>query len=159
MEGVVCQQAHLELSNAGVLLFSMITGGSSAAPWSPNPHTNMSIKDDIETYLAKNGQCTVNELADGIDYSNGYTREKAKEMKESSRIDGAKTTRIPAVIIHGNYEVLTGDRDYLLTLVKRYAPSKHSRAKSKSVSDLQKLIREEIADDIVGGPHRWEFWK
>jgi len=119
----------------------------------------MTVQDDIETFLTKNGQSTVNEIANGIDYSNSYTRENAKEMKAEGRIDGAKTTRIPAVIIHGNYEVLTGDRDYLLSLVKRYAPSHHSRAKSMSTGDLQDFIRDQIADDVVGGPFRWEFWK
>ncbi len=58
-----------------------------------------------------------------------------------------------------NYEVLDDDRDYLLGLVKQYAASHLSRAKSKSTSDLQDFIRDQIADDVVGGPFRWEFWK
>jgi len=118
----------------------------------------MTIKNQIENYLASNGQSTVAEIADGIGYSNGYTRQNAKEMMANERINGSKTTRIPAVIIDGNYEVLSGDRDYLLGIVKRYAPSKLSAAKSKSISDLQDFIRNQIADNVVGGPYRWEFW-
>lgn len=59
----------------------------------------MTIKNQIENYLASNGQSTVAEIADGIGYSNGYTRQNAKEMMANGRIDGSKTTRIPAVII------------------------------------------------------------
>ena len=118
----------------------------------------MTIKPQIQNFLASNGQSTVAEIADGIDYSNGYTRQTAKEMKADGQINGSKTTRIPAVIIKGNYEVLSGDRDYLLAIVKKYAPGKLPAAKSKSVSDLQDFIRNQIADEVVGGPHRWEFW-
>lgn len=118
----------------------------------------MSVQSEIESFLTNNGQSTVNEIANGIDYSNGYTREKAKEMRQEGRINGAKTTRIPAVIIKGNYEVLTGDREYLLSLVEKYEPGKLGHAKSLSVSDLQDFIRDQIADSVVGGPFRWEFW-
>jgi len=118
----------------------------------------MTVKEDIKDFLKSNGQSTANEIADGIDYSQGYTREKAKELVSDGDIEGAKTTRVPAVIIKGNYEVLTGNRDYLLGLVKRYAHGRLSHAKSLSTEDLQEFIREKVASDVVGGPFRWEFW-
>lgn len=118
----------------------------------------MSVQTQIVDFLRKNGKSTVNEIADGIGYSNNYTRQNAKELKADGKIQGAKTDRIPAVIINGNYEVLTGDRDYLLSIVKRYAPSKLGKAKGLPVGKLQKLIRDEIADAVVGGPYRWKFW-
>lgn len=118
----------------------------------------MSIKDDIRTHLDAHGRCTANEIAQGIDYSHGYTRENAKEMVSDDDINGAKATRVPAVIINDNYEVLTGNRDYLLELVKRHAPSSHAHAKTLDIEELQKFIREQVADSVVGGPFRWEFW-
>jgi gamma-glutamyl:cysteine ligase YbdK (ATP-grasp superfamily) len=118
----------------------------------------MSIKDDIREHLKTNGRCTANEIARGIDYSHGYTRENAKEMISENEINGAKATRVPAVIINDNYEVLTGNRDYLLELVKRHAPSRHAHAKTLDIEELQKFVREQVADSVVGGPFRWEFW-
>lgn len=118
----------------------------------------MSVKDDIKEHIDANGRCTANEIARGIDYSHGYTRENAKEMIDDDEINGAKASRVPAVIINDNYEVLTGNRDYLLELVKRHAPSRHAHAKTLDVEELQKLIRDQIADAVVGGPSRWEFW-
>ena len=119
----------------------------------------MTIKDEIEAYLDSNDRATVNDIASGIDYSNGYVRKKAKEMHEDGRIDGAKTDRIPAVIINGDYHVLTGNHDYLVGLVKQYGnPGQVKRAKKMDVGELQKFIRDTFADAIVGGPSRWKFW-
>jgi DNA-binding Lrp family transcriptional regulator len=118
----------------------------------------MTIEEKIRDDLRANGRSTVNEIASRIDYSNGYVRRNAKEMRSDGEIEGAKATRVPAVIIHGNFEVLSGNRDYLLDIVKRYAPSKHDRAKKMSVENLRELIRDEIAEQVVGGPFRWEFW-
>lgn len=116
------------------------------------------VKDKIKDFLKSNGQSTAHEIAEGIDYSQGYTREMAKELIEDGEIDGGKTTQVPAVIIGGNYEVLTNSRDYLLGLVKKHAPGRLSHAKSLSTSDLQDFIRKQLASRVVGGPDRWEFW-
>lgn len=119
----------------------------------------MGIEADISTYLSGNGRAKVKEIANAIDYSHGYTRENAKEMMSEGKINGAKGEQIPAVIINGEYLVITGDKSYLLDIVKRHAPSTVSRASGMSVSDLQSLIMNEIADSVVGGPRPWEFWK
>lgn len=118
----------------------------------------MSVETKIEVYLSANGQSTVHEIASGIGYSHGYVLRKAKEMKDNSRINGSKTKIIPAVVVKNNYYVLTGDQDYLLRIVRKHAPGKVTRARGLSIEDLQKLIRDEVADRVVGGPGRWEFW-
>lgn len=119
----------------------------------------MDIKDEIEDFLDSNDRSTVNEIANGIDYSNGYVRRNAKEMHEDGQIDGAKTDRVPAVIINDDYHVLTGNKDYLVSLVEQYGhPGQVKRAKKMDVGDLQKFVRDTLADAIVGGPARWKFW-
>jgi len=119
----------------------------------------MGIKNDISTYLSGNGRAKVNEIADAIGYSHGYTRQNAKEMMSNGKINGAKGQQIPAVIVNGNYYVITGDKSYLLDIVRRHAPKKVSKASGMSVSELQSLIMNDVADSVVGGPRPWEFWK
>ena len=114
----------------------------------------------LKEYLRENGRSKVSEIADNIDYSTGWIRQKAKELAadDGENVVGTKGKQVPAAIIDDNYEVLSGDRDYLLGLVKKYAPHLLPRAKSMNVRELQRLIRNQIADDIVGGPKPWVFW-
>lgn len=116
------------------------------------------IESKIKDYLGKNGRSSVAEVAQGIGYSNGYTLQKLKELKAEGEVHGEKTKQIPALIVSGQFYVLTGDKDYLLSIVKRHAPHQMSRARGMSVTELQKLLAKEIADNVVGGPRPWEFW-
>ncbi|ELZ28959.1 hypothetical protein C474_13694 [Halogeometricum pallidum JCM 14848] len=117
------------------------------------------VKDKIKNYLDKNGRSSVAEVAQGIDYSNGYTLKNLKELKSDGEVEGKKTKQIPALVVSGNFYVLTGDKDYLLSIVKRHAPHLMGRARGMSVTELQKLLTKEIADSVVGGPRPWEFWR
>ncbi|NLV04098.1 winged helix-turn-helix domain-containing protein [Haloferax volcanii] len=118
-----------------------------------------SIQDEIKTYLNKNGRSSVAEVAQGIDYSKNYTRQNLKELRSNGEIKGEKTKQIPALIISGNFYVLTGDKGYLFSLVKRHASHLTGRARGMNVDELQSLLVNEVADRVVGGPRPWEFWK
>lgn len=118
----------------------------------------MTVKDKIVEYLSSNGRSTVAEIAQGIDYSHGYVCRNAKDLRSDGKIKGAKGKQIPAVIVDRQYYVLTGNRSYLMKIVRKHAPSKTPKAKGISISKLQKLICKEIADSVVGGPRRWNFW-
>ena len=117
------------------------------------------IKEKIKKHLDKHGRSSVAEVAHGIDYSNGYTLKHLKELRQEGEVEGEKTKQIPAVIISGNFYVLTGDKEYLLSIIKRHARHLMGRARGMSVTELQKLLPNEIADRVVGGPRPWEFWR
>lgn len=116
------------------------------------------VRRQIIDFLDTNGRSTPAQIANGIGYSTSYTRQEAKALRSDDKIKGEKSRYIPAVIIQGDYRVITNDRDYLLDLVRTYAPHRLDYARSLSVEDLQKFIRNEIADQEVGGQSGWEFW-
>jgi DNA-binding Lrp family transcriptional regulator len=115
-------------------------------------------RDDIKSFLTSNGRSTVNDIANGTGYTNGWIRQQAKELQDEGKIEGEQTQMAPAAIINGDYEVVTSSKQQLLAIIKKHKPSMHSRAKGMSVDRLQEYIRGTLADRIVGGPDRWEFW-
>lgn len=119
----------------------------------------MAVKRDIVDYLSSNGRATTTELSNQLGYSTGHVRSGAKQLLKDGKINGEKAKRIPAYIINGEFVVVTGDRDQLLEIVKTHAPSSYSRARSMTTRQLQEFIRDQIADQVVGGPWIWEFWK
>lgn len=119
----------------------------------------MAAKEDVLDFLrSHDARATTSEIADATGYHTQTARKRAKELREEDKIRGSKNKRIPAVIINGDYVVLTDDRDHLLKIVEEYAPSRLSRAKSMTTKQIQRLIRQHVADEIVGGPQVWEFW-
>lgn len=117
-----------------------------------------STKEEIIEFLAGNGRETTTGIANELGYTTGTVRRHAKDLKNDGKIQGEKAKRIPAYIIDGDFVVITGDRGQLLLLVEKYRPSQHERAKKMSTQDLQEFLREQVADDVVGGPKVWEFW-
>ncbi|GAB3676768.1 winged helix-turn-helix domain-containing protein [Halopiger thermotolerans] len=117
------------------------------------------IYQDIQDYLRSNGRSTTGEMSDALGFSTRQVRQACKDLKDDGKINGSKSKVIPAYIINGEYVVITESRNQLLQLVKDHAPSHHSRAKGMSTEQLQKLIRNQVADQVVGGPKIWEFWK
>lgn len=119
----------------------------------------MTSKEDVLDFVKSAGSpVTTTEIANAIGDSTDNAREWAKELREEGEINGAKNKRIPAVIIKDNYVVLTNDREHLLSIIEDHAPSHLSRARSMSIEDIQQLIRQKIAERVVGGPEIWEFW-
>lgn len=118
----------------------------------------MAVEREIINYLSTHGRATTTDIANATGYSTGYIRQKAKELLKDGTINGTKAKRIPAYIINGRFVVMTGDRDQLLEIVKDHAPGRYSTAASMSTRELQRFIRNHIADQVVGGPWIWEFW-
>jgi len=120
----------------------------------------MTVKHDIQNYLTHNGRSTVSEIADGTGYSTGYVRQNSKEMASNGTIQGDKVPKqIPAVIINGEFEVMGGYRDNLLTIVRKHAPHLEKKAKSLSTDDLRSFIEDKLADRTLAFSQGvWEFW-
>jgi len=120
----------------------------------------LAAKEEVHDFLRSHGErATTSEIADATGYHTQTARKRAKELLSEGRIQGSKSKRIPAVIIDDDYVVLTDDRGHLLDIVRDYGTSSlHSRAKSMSTEQIQRLIRRRLADDVVGGPKVWEFW-
>lgn len=116
------------------------------------------IHAEVQEYLRDNGRSTTSQMSDDLGYTTKQVRQACKNLESDGVINGDKSKRIPAYIINGDYVVITGSRSQLLELVKMYAPSAHSRAKKMSTKQLQKFLRNQVADDVVGGPKIWEFW-
>jgi len=116
------------------------------------------IYQEIYQHLSDNGRSTTGNMADELGYETRQVRQACKEMADDGKINGSKSKRIPAYIIDGEYTVITGSKSQLLAIIKEHRSSAHSRMKSKSVKQLQRFIRNNIADDVVGGPKIFEFW-
>ena len=117
-----------------------------------------STKKEIKTYLADNGRETTTSIANELGYSTNTVRRHAEEMMADGEIEGIKAERIPAYIINGDFVVITGNRDQLLELVRKYRSGSYERAKEMSTEELQDFLRDVVADNVVGGPKIWEFW-
>lgn len=120
----------------------------------------MTVKADIKAYLARNGRSTVSEIANGTGYSTGHVRQNAKAMRASGTINGEKVPKqLPAAIIKGNFEVMSGSKKNLLNVLQKYAPHLVSKASGMKVGEIQNLIANQVADRTVSFKHkRWEFW-
>jgi predicted small metal-binding protein len=81
-------------------------------------------------------------------------------MKASGTIHGEKVPRrIPAAIINGEFEVMSNSKDELLNILRKHAPHLVSRAKGMSVSQIQDLIADRLADRTLAFRQDvWEFW-
>lgn len=116
-------------------------------------------KDAILAHLTANGPSTVSEIANATGYSPGHIRNTCRQMVNDGTISGTKVPkRVPAVIINGQFHVVTGSRKQLLRIVKIHAPHLLATARGLSVSQLQSLIADKIADRTVSYPQRiWKF--
>lgn len=119
--------------------------------------TDPTVDQQIIGFLNQNGKSTVHEIAIGIGYSHGYVRRVANQMVESGRIEGEKSTYVPAYNIKGDYVVLSNNKNRLLKIVKTYAPSHHPAMKGMSVTEAQNYIAANIANGVVDSIGRWEF--
>jgi len=117
------------------------------------------VKIEIIAHLNSNGRQKVNSIANGIDYSHGYVLQNAKELRSSGKIEGEKGTMIPGYIINGNYVILTSSRKQIVEAVRKNAPAHVGTVSSKpTVKEMQKYVRNNVADAVASGPRPWEFW-
>lgn len=117
------------------------------------------IHDEIQDYLDSNGRSTTGEMSGTLGYETRQIRQACKDLREDGDIKGSKSKRIPAYIIDGDYHVVTDSRSQLLELVRRYSSGSLTRAKGMSDKELQRFVRQNVADRVVGGPEIWEFWR
>jgi chemotaxis regulatin CheY-phosphate phosphatase CheZ len=117
------------------------------------------IHKEVKAFLDDNGRSTTGEMSNELGYTTRQVRKACKDLLADDEIEGSKSKRIPAYIIDDDYVVVTESREQLLELVKQYQPGALSRAKTMSTNELQNFVRSTIADDVVGGPEIWEFWR
>lgn len=121
-------------------------------------------KDAVEQYLRNNsGWHEVRDLSNATGYDNDYIRRVAKDLASSnSNIQKRKNRNKPVIgyEIHGELKVPGGNMKALIGLIKTYGGSTPSNLQNKSISDLQKYIRNHIADSVVPLESKLEFrWR
>ncbi len=121
----------------------------------------MTAKEEIPELLRREPEsCTPREIAEKLSYSTNHVRRVAKELRSNGKIEGRKSREggAPMVVIRGNIEVITGNRDQLIELVKKYSPSDLSKAKAMPTDELIEFVRDVVADGVAGVVRTWEFW-
>lgn len=91
-------------------------------------------------------------LSKELDLSQVYMRRILRRLDEEGNIRLERGSPIPAVVLEQSYYVITGDRNYLLEVVEQHAQEYLKRAKEMNLTELQKLVMDEIADAVVAGP-------
>lgn len=112
---------------------------------------------------------SVKEIAEAMDLSKSYVRGLAKEAHERGLIHGEKRKPIIGYVfnekgraradggrLESDLRVLT-TREALLQAVRDYAPNRLSEARGKTLSELRKFVREEVADGTIVVERAWEF--
>lgn len=105
--------------------------------------------DRIESYLKDiEGSAKAWEIADSMDLSKSYVGQRCRRMAEAGRISREEGGYIIGHDIPGrdNPTILNGNRDFLLDIVKDELPDRLSDARKMSAKELQRLIRNEIAE-------------
>jgi len=120
----------------------------------------MAIEEKIISYLEKaEERKRVRKIADSIDYSVGYTRQKCKELNDNNKILGAKTTPIPACDTGDEWFVLTGNRETLLDKIEKYTHRTKEEMEDKSTQELLDYTKEYVCERITSSGNKyWEFW-
>jgi len=132
-------------------LSSKSSGGSTA-------------KDAVKQYLHSNsGWHEVRDISDAIGYDNDYTRKVAKTLaKNHDHIYGRKNANKPVIgyEINGEIVVPGGDETALISLIKRHSTNPPANLRNQSVSELQKYLRNNIANGGIPLENKLEFcWK
>lgn len=116
------------------------------------------------------GDVSVKDIADELGISKSYARTLAKTAMDRGMIDGVKSSPVIGYIFNregrartdggqqsdGELRVLT-TRDALLAAVRDYAPHLLPEARGKSLDDLRKFVRENVADGTVVVSRAWRF--
>jgi predicted transcriptional regulator len=107
------------------------------------------VDDKIERYLkSADGTVKVRTIANSIDYHRGYVGRRCKRMAEAGRIERHEGGYVIGHDISGRDSptILSDDRDHLLSIIREEAPERLPEAQGKSVKELRKLIKREVAD-------------
>lgn len=118
--------------------------------------------DALVEYVHKQDSVvSVADIKEHLEMSHSYAYELAMEAIEEDRIKGKKQTPVIGYFFDQKgdeeIEVLTS-REGLLWAVQKYEPSRLSEARSKAqLSDLQKFVRQEIANGTAPVNYAWRF--
>lgn len=117
--------------------------------------------DAVEQHLKNNGGWhEVRDLSNATGYDNGYVRRVAKNLaNDNSNIRKRKNAnkRVIGYDIHGDLKVPGGNKSALVNLIRSYGSNPPSNLSGKSVSDLQKYLRNNIANGVVPLESKLEF--
>lgn len=118
------------------------------------------LREELPSHLSKHGRSTVSEIANRTGYSTSHVRDTGSAMVHEGTIEGEKIPkRIPAVIIDGNFHVLSGAKDELIRILEVYASHLVPKAQTMTVSQIQDLIADELADRTLAIERPvWNFW-
>lgn len=120
----------------------------------------MTVKKDIITFLQNNsGEYKSRSIAQQINSKRDYVTRVGRELVESGVINGKKKVPVISYAINNQLHFPGNNRTQLLQLVRKYGNTgQYSRAQGKSVSDIQTILRNEIADYTPVVSHAWVFW-
>lgn len=119
-------------------------------------------KEQIPVYL---DQCSERkstaDIANALDYSTGHVLNTCKELRDDDVIQGKKTGEgALAIIIRGDFVVLTSYRPKLVSLVETYAKGHFEDPEEVPTEDLIRFLRDQVADEIVGPVSKpWQWWR
>ena len=112
---------------------------------------------------SNSGWHEVRDISEAIGYDNDYTRRVAKTLSENhSNIYGRKNATKPVIgsEINGKIVVPGGDETALISLIQRHSSNPPANIRSLSVSELQKHVRNRIANGGSPLENKLEFcWK
>jgi len=127
------------------------------------------IQQVAEYVQSQSEEVSVKDIAEALDLSKSYVRELACEAQERDLIEGQKSKPVVGYIFerrgraradggerNGELRVLT-TREALLQAVKDFAPDRYGEAAGKSLNELRKFVRNEVADGTVPVSHAWRF--
>lgn len=135
------------------------------------PHMNREdrIRQVVEYVRSQPDEVSVKDIAEALDLSKSYVRQLAREAREEELIEGQKSKPVIGYIFeergrtrtdggerNGELRVLT-TREALLQAVKDYAPERYGEAAGKSLNELRKFVRNQVADGSVPVSHAWRF--
>lgn len=127
------------------------------------------LKKVVEFIRNQSESVSVKDIAEALDISKSYARQLAVEAREEGLINGVKSKPVIGYIFspRGRARTDGGDRDGelrvittragLLQAVRDYAPNRLGEAQSKSLKDLRKFVRDNVADGTTVVANAWEF--
>jgi hypothetical protein len=121
-------------------------------------------RDAVKQHLHSNsGWHEVRDISEAIGYDNDYTRRVAKTLSENhSNIYGRKNANklVIGYEINGEIVVPGSDETVLISLIQRHSSNPPANIRSLSVSELQRYLRNKIANGGIPLENKLEFrWK
>jgi len=127
------------------------------------------IEQVVEFVKGSSEPVSVSDIAEALELSYGYVRGLAVEASEKGFIHGEKSAPVVGYIFNRQGRTRTdgGDREgelrvlpsreALLQAVRDHAPHRYEEAASKTLDELRKFVRKQVADGTTTVSHAWRF--